>query len=271
MEIRWQRVIWTQGPRRSFHAVGLQCPKSWANCSPSLPRRLKLKFKRGSLPAVMPLEFVGCIGGCDENLRQILDLKYLQGPARAPSQPGNLPKEAPGSLNGTIHSCGQRVLAPLPPPAPAHRTPPALTTAAGNDAVMCNCGEEALLLTVRKEGPNQGRQFYKCNTGSCRFFLWSEQQEPDNRPNGAPGFPAPAPGSSLPGQRSSAGPRRAGSDPGASTGRGGPLCRCDQPVVTRTVQKEGPNKGRQFHTCSKLREQQCGFFEWADDSLLPGK
>ena len=35
--------------------------------------------------------------------------------------------------------------------------------------------------------------------------------------------------------------------------------------VRRTVQKEGPNKGRQFYTCSKPREDQCGFFEWADD------
>ncbi|XP_070811476.1 DNA topoisomerase 3-alpha isoform X1 [Pituophis catenifer annectens] len=240
-------------------------------CKPPPVHRLKLKFKRGSLPAMMPLEFVGCVGGCDENLRQILDLKYLQGPARAPTQPRNLPKEAPSSLNGTIHSRGQCMLAPVPPPTPAHRTPPTFANVAGNDAVMCNCGEEALLLTARKEGPNQGRQFYKCNTGSCRFFLWSDQQEPDNRPNGTSGFLAPPPGSSLPGPRSSAGPRRTGSDPGASASRGGggPLCRCDQPVVTRTVQKEGPNKGRQFHTCSKPREQQCGFFEWADDSLLP--
>ena len=42
----------------------------------------------------------------------------------------------------------------------------------------------------------------------------------------------------------------------------------------RTVQKEGPNKGRQFCTCSKPREDQCGFFEWADDvptsNITPG-
>ncbi|KAM3826915.1 DNA topoisomerase 3-alpha isoform 1-T1 [Vipera latastei] len=235
-------------------------------CRPPPVHRLKLKFKRGSLPAMMPLEFVGCIGGCDENLRQILDLRYLQGPARIPTQPRNLPSEAPGSLGGTIHSRGQRVLASAPPPASAHRTPPALTNEDKNNAVVCNCGEEALLLTVRKEGPNQGRQFYKCNTGSCQFFLWSDQQEPEN---GTSGLLAPPPSSSLPGQRSAAGPRRAGSNPGASAGQGGPLCRCEQPAVTRTVQKEGPNKGRQFHTCCKPREQQCGFFEWADESVLP--
>ncbi|XP_070617542.1 DNA topoisomerase 3-alpha [Erythrolamprus reginae] len=243
-------------------------------CKPAPVHRLKLKFKRGSLPPVMPLEFVGCIGGCDETLRQILDLKYLQGPARAPTQPRNLPQEAPRPLNGTaLPSRGQRLLAPAAPPAPAPRTPPpppAPADVAGNDAVVCNCGEEALLLTVRKEGPNQGRQFYKCNSGSCRFFLWSDQQGPDHRPNGTSGFPAPPAGSSLPGQRSAARPRRADSDPGDGAGRGvAPLCRCNQPVVSRTVQKDGPNKGRQFHTCEKPREQQCGFFEWADESAWP--
>lgn len=254
---------------RAEASVLLGCSASSPGLIAPLPScRLKLKFKRGSLPAMMPLEFVGCIGGCDENLRQILDLRYLQGPARIPTQPRNLPSEAPGSLGGAIHSRGQRVLAWAPPPAPAHRTPPALTNEDKNNAVVCNCGEEALLLTVRKEGPNQGRQFYKCNTGSCQFFLWSDQQEPEN---GTSGLLAPPPSSSLPGQRTAAGPRRAGSNPGASAGQGGPLCRCEQPAVTRTVQKEGPNKGRQFHTCSKPREQQCGFFEWADESVLPGK
>ena len=37
-----------------------------------------MKFKRGSLPPMMPLEFVGCIGGCDETLREVLNLKYLR-------------------------------------------------------------------------------------------------------------------------------------------------------------------------------------------------
>ncbi len=37
------------------------------------------------------------------------------------------------------------------------------------------------------------------------------------------------------------------------------------PVCMRTVQKDGANQGRQFYTCSKPREDQCGFFEWADD------
>ena len=43
------------------------------------------------------------------------------------------------------------------------------------------------------------------------------------------------------------------------------MCNCGNEAVQRTVQKEGPNKGRMFFTCSKPREDQCGFFEWADN------
>uniref|UniRef100_A0A8C1ZDN9 DNA topoisomerase n=1 Tax=Cyprinus carpio TaxID=7962 RepID=A0A8C1ZDN9_CYPCA len=51
------------------------CP----TCHPYPVHMLKLKFKRGSLPPMMPLEFVGCIGGCDETLREVLNLRYIRG------------------------------------------------------------------------------------------------------------------------------------------------------------------------------------------------
>lgn len=41
-----------------------------------------------------------------------------------------------------------------------------------------------------------------------------------------------------------------------------PQCGCGSTCRVQTVSKEGPNKGRQFFTCSKPREQQCKFFEW---------
>ncbi|XP_061455143.1 DNA topoisomerase 3-alpha [Rhineura floridana] len=241
-------------------------------CKPHPVHRLKLTFKRGSLPAMMPLEFVGCIGGCDETLRQILDLKYLQRPPRPlqlANQPTNL-LQANHSLNRIdSNQNSHRLLppAPLAPPArAAQNRPPALVDADRNNVVVCNCGEEAVLLTVRKEGANQGRQFYKCSAGSCNFFLWADQQ-PESRGRGVPRSFAPPPGPLHRGEGGSGRSWSDGSDPGRGGGEQGAVCRCDQPTVTRTVQKEGPNKGRQFHTCSKLREQQCGFFQWADENM----
>lgn len=43
------------------------------------------------------------------------------------------------------------------------------------------------------------------------------------------------------------------------------MCKCEEEAVLRTVQKEGPNKGKQFYTCPKSRQEQCQFFEWSDD------
>lgn len=221
------------------------------------PARLKLKFKRGSLPPTMPLEFVGCIGGCDETLREILDLRFSRGPPRA-SQPASQPSnylQASQSLN-------RMDAGPWTPPLPA-------TAAGGSNSVTCNCGREAVLLTVRKEGPNQGRQFYKCSAGGCGFFLWAEA-------GGPPSSASRPPGGSL-GRPPATGDRRGGSgrpgdDGGGGGGGGGSMsCLCSQPAVTRTVQKDGPNKGRQFHTCAKPREQQCGFFQWVDENVAPGE
>ncbi|XP_060059192.1 DNA topoisomerase 3-alpha isoform X2 [Erinaceus europaeus] len=237
-------------------------------CQPHPVYRLKLKFKRGSLPPTMPLEFVGCISGCDETLREILDLKFSRALPRTTQPSGYL--QASQSLNrmdSSQHSHhpqlpGSSHIGPSKAPV---RTLPSPTATGERNSVTCNCGQEALLLTVRKEGPNQGRQFYKCSGGSCNFFLWADSQ---------PGARAPP----------SSGPRPVGSSLVCPPGSGGHFgtfgssgdnsntgtaCLCSQPAITLTVQKDGPNKGRQFHTCAKPREQQCGFFQWVDENMPP--
>ncbi|KAJ7305990.1 hypothetical protein JRQ81_010356 [Phrynocephalus forsythii] len=248
-------------------------------CSRPHPvHRLKLKFKPGSLPPLMPLEFVGCIGGCDETLREVLDLRYLQGPPRTSQWAGQ--QTDPLQVNHSSNHTGGRqtshnlpLAGPRVPPARTAQNHPASLVNRGrnnnnedNNAVVCNCGQEAVLLTVRKEGPNHGRQFYKCSAGTCGFFLWDNQPADDASGGVARGF-APLSGT-LPGvDRRPARSWGKGPDPGG--GGGDVVCRCDQLAATRTVQKEGPNKGRPFHTCSKPREQQCGFFQWADENLAP--
>lgn len=239
------------------------CP----TCRPHPVHMLKFKFRRGSLPPMMPLEFVGCIGGCDETLTEVLDLKYL----KAGGGGGADPRPAPsGRATGTAPTRRPNPPPPVsvsswtaPPPPPPGGASNGRTSS--NDAIVCNCGQDAILLTVRKDGPNQGRQFYKCNAGTCNFFLWANE----SGQQGPPAVP-PSRGSHL---RPSLGFRNGsgdGSRSGGSEDHGGePMCNCNQAAVTRTVQKEGPNKGRMFHTCGKPREQQCGFFQWADENVPP--
>ena len=46
---------------------------------------------------------------------------------------------------------------------------------------MCKCNEEAILLTVVKDGQNKGRKFWKCRKGehaACKFFEWDDEPPP---------------------------------------------------------------------------------------------
>ncbi|CAJ1075858.1 DNA topoisomerase 3-alpha [Xyrichtys novacula] len=273
------------------------CP----TCQPHPVHMLKFKFRRGSLPPTMPLEFVGCIGGCDETLREVLDLKYLRAGAAGPGEGGN----GRGSMGGGGGSGGRggqgrgddhfppsswpprpkpprpsnpnprTSLPSIPSWTPQPRHPPrggsggGVGTDTNNDAIMCNCGQDAVLLTVRKDGPNQGRQFYKCSAGSCNFFLWADQPSEQGSPPQSRGPPLhlpqpPRPSLGFGNNHSRGGGRGQEGDDGGQT-----MCNCNETAVTRTVQKDGPNKGRMFHTCGKPRDQQCGFFQWADENVPP--
>ncbi|XP_076293388.1 topoisomerase 3-alpha isoform X2 [Lasioglossum baleicum] len=148
-----------------------------------------------------------------------------------------------------------------------------------NAVIMCRCHENAIQLTVRKEGPNQGRLFYKCakpqGTG-CDFFLWASDTapQPQNSGNRNTNYMANTTNTYAGPSTSSTWGQSANSSvrPGASWGQndtsesGSIKCNCNQLAKERTVQKDGPNKGRLFYSCPKPMNESCNFFQWADDT-----
>ncbi|XP_061740244.1 DNA topoisomerase 3-alpha [Nerophis ophidion] len=245
-----------------------------STCQPRPVHMLKLRFRRGSLPAMMPLEFVGCIGGCDETLREVLDLKYLMSGAG-----GRGEDPRPGTSRTSSARAPISNPRPSAPPSalswpPQPRPPPggsSISAQNNNDVIVCNCGQDAILLTVRKDGPNQGRQFYKCNSGTCNFFLWADEPSHQGTQHSRGPPPPPPPRISQP-PRPSLGFRNAAWGDGGGRPEGGSvgvMCNCNEAAVKRTVMKDGPNKGRTFHVCGKPREQQCNFFQWADENSPP--
>jgi len=47
------------------------------------------------------------------------------------------------------------------------------------DKVRCLCKKEASLFTVKKEGVNKNREFYKCELNVCDFFAWNDSKNYD--------------------------------------------------------------------------------------------
>ncbi|XP_022093607.1 DNA topoisomerase 3-alpha-like [Acanthaster planci] len=296
-------------------------------CKPGPVKKIQFKFKRGSVPAMMPTEYTGCVGGCDAMLKEALDLNlaYLR-PATQPQVPttnarndrgrggaqrgGGGGNNRGGGRGGAFGTGGagfgsgrrgggarggggagfggpnQRGGRGFSSNAPQSRPPLnqlpaggqsffAGSGGSGDNAVVCDCGNDALKLTVKKEGPNNGRQFYKCNSGNCNFFLWADENStPNDSSSNQSSLGRKAGENSWNAQYSTGNTWSSGSS-GYESGKdsssglrtnnwGEVMCQCGQAAVLRTVQKEGPNKGRDFHCCGKPQGKQCKFFEWAD-------
>ncbi|KAL4130516.1 hypothetical protein PRIC2_006512 [Phytophthora ramorum] len=102
--------------------------------------------------------------------------------------------------------------------------------------------------TVRKEGPNKGRQFYTCRRSqtdnSCGYFQWKDEVTAET--SGVTMVPTTARGASASGDA----PRCSGHD---------------APCALRKTRKAGPNQNREFYSCSFQGPESCGYFEWKDE------
>ncbi|KAJ7340489.1 hypothetical protein OS493_003239 [Desmophyllum pertusum] len=74
-------------------------------CQPGDVHKIRFKFKRGSVPPMMPLEYTGCVGGCDDTLRELLDLKDL---TRLPSESGVSTSTGRGRQNSQPSNRGNK-------------------------------------------------------------------------------------------------------------------------------------------------------------------
>ncbi|XP_012256009.2 DNA topoisomerase 3-alpha [Athalia rosae] len=140
-----------------------------------------------------------------------------------------------------------------------------------DNTILCTCHEEAKKLTVRKEGLNQGRQFYKCakpQGSGCEFFLWAEDESMQaTHHNDNDQQPSRSNNSNNDNQtRQRPTNTRADRDTRNSSTHKGPVtCTCGEPARKLTVHKEGPNKGKEFYGCPKGIGSGCKFFKWAGE------
>ncbi|KZS99267.1 prokaryotic type I DNA topoisomerase [Sistotremastrum niveocremeum HHB9708] len=122
----------------------------------------------------------------------------------------------------------------------------------------CQCGQPAAERTVTKENENKGRAFWTCgNNKTCTFFEWVEGTSTE-------GAARASRGATL---------KRAPTDNELRPSRNQTVpssCKCDLTPVMRTVNKEGPNKGRHFWVCPNSEKARCDHFVWDDEQKAEG-
>ena len=151
---------------------GDQCPRCGEGYYKS-----KFDIPLGAAPPHMVGKYKSCLK-CDKDMKEICQLR-ISGPtqnsnnnrqqpaARANTedrQPQNQPRKR--KSDSFSDSSSKRQMPPPPPPS------------GSTGVVQCNCGQPAGSRVTQKSGVNQGRSFYTCDSRSCNFFQWTDQEAP---------------------------------------------------------------------------------------------
>ena len=294
--------VWLPGTVREAGVEEREC----GECR-NKPRLIRLSVSRQAMAPFFPDQHTGCLGGCDTDLLTVLGIDKLNSGAQtnAPQQHdrrggggggggaraggggggggaraghantggavrgGAMPRQNRGAARGGARGRGGGHGNTQPRGGrggggAGHRQDESgygsFPDTPGDDdggTVACNCGLQSVKRTVQKEGDNKGREFFTCSKNrdeQCGFFQWADEEPRSNS--------RPQQNRVQPQQRhnqfNNTGARNDDNDLEIN-------CNCGQPSARRTVQKDGANKGREFFTCSKNRDEQCRFFQWADE------
>ncbi|KAJ1911822.1 DNA topoisomerase 3-alpha, partial [Tieghemiomyces parasiticus] len=259
------------------------------------PRLLELSYRPGSFPIGYPSPYRGCLGGCDETLTELFNVRRPSGTAtstvgpqsrvstatagqplrRYPSGQLLRPTTPSADFNGSLSRNESSSSFGNPGTAYSTLTVPANGGGGGinqpDPSVQCLCGTPAVMRVTRKDGPNKDRTFYICanpRESQCDFFQWSDAAEFSS----AMGAAAAANTNATHHRNSTALLPSTQVLNGfhqhlqaSSTSDSARIqCRCNLLAVSAVAQSAGPNQGRTYFKCSKSY-QACQFFQWGDE------
>ncbi|KAG0492519.1 hypothetical protein HPP92_005917 [Vanilla planifolia] len=212
-----RNVVWLPGAISEANVTGNVCPR----CTPGPVFLIQFKFRRLEIPPNYDVDYLGCVGGCDDILRELIEIcgtgSRNATPMTARGEP-SVPLNNQRRHNGTnlCTSCRQTGHSSndcSSQPSRSGRSQSSGAVSSRNGNILCDCGEPCALKTANTE-KNRGRNFYCCQARVCNTFIWE-----DNQDNGAAQGRGMAHGSG--GRSSSTTGRRGGRGRGRGRGQRG--------------------------------------------------
>ncbi|CAN1250035.1 DNA topoisomerase 3-alpha [Linum perenne] len=253
-----RNVVWLPGPVLEATVTTNTC----SSCAPGPVYLIQFKFRQVEIPPGFNVDHLGCIGGCDETLRQLTEMcgtgNRGQGRGRAAPMASN-PRQghsAPMASNprqgqNPCIYCNQAGHASMDCPTQQQSASRSARNRGTNQqnqqsssSVSCStCGSPCTVRTANTAN-NRGRKFYSCNSQACNFFVWE-----DSLANGVAQRSAPRQANSAVSSSSAASSRRRGggrsnSSRGRGVQNGGPAN--DATFVTATGESIS---GRRCYVC----------------------
>lgn len=241
-----RNAVWLPGPVLEATITNNICN----SCTPGPVYLIQFKFRQLEIPPGFNVNHLGCIGGCDETLRQLIEIcgtgSRVQARGRPPTTtPSNGPPTTTPSNPQRSNSrqapciyCYQTGHASTDCPsrisATRHVQSHGMNQQNGESSIPCStCGTPCVLRTANTAN-NRGRKFYSCSSQACNFFVWE-----DNLNNGSASRSAPRPNMS-----------NSASNPSRRGGRGRGVQNAGRAADVTFVSATGePISGRRCFVC----------------------
>ncbi|GMI98096.1 topoisomerase 3alpha [Hibiscus trionum] len=170
-----RNAIWLPGSILEAAVTSNIC----TSCNPGPVNLIQFKFRQIEIPPGFNANHLGCIGGCDDTLRQLIEIcgtgSRMSARGRGPTTTSsNVPRS---SNHGVCIHCQQTGHSSNDCPSQFSRSRNSrsrVNSQNGEPSVSCStCDTPCVLRTANTEN-NRGRKFYSCPSQECNFFIWED-------------------------------------------------------------------------------------------------
>ncbi|KAH9717269.1 DNA topoisomerase 3-alpha [Citrus sinensis] len=158
------------------------------SCTPGPVYLIQFKFRQHEIPPGFNVNHLGCIGGCDETLRQLIEIcgtgSRIPARGRGPTASSNNGQQSNHRQRACIY-CQQmgHSSSDCPSQFSGSRNARAngMNPQSGESSIQCTtCGTPCVLRTANTAN-NRGRKFYSCSSQECNFFVWEDDAKNGTR------------------------------------------------------------------------------------------
>ncbi|TXG74852.1 hypothetical protein ES288_1Z004400v1 [Gossypium darwinii] len=171
-----RNAIWLPGSILEAAVTSNIC----SSCNPGPVYLIQFKFRQIEIPPGFNANHLGCIGGCDDTLRQLIEIcgtgSRMSARGRGPTTTSSNGQRSSNRHNACIH-CQQTGHSSNDCPSQFSRSRNSQSptnSQNGEPSVSCStCGMPCVLRTANTAN-NRGRKFYSCPSQECNFFIWED-------------------------------------------------------------------------------------------------
>ncbi|XP_059315421.1 DNA topoisomerase 3-alpha [Lycium ferocissimum] len=177
-----RNAVWLPGPVSEASVTENIC----TSCSPGPVFKIQFKFRRLEIPPNYSVQHLGCIGGCDDILRQLVEIcgtgsrnaANTSGRGRGNPSASSSAQRSNSRAQSSCAYCRQTGHLSSDCPSQASRGRAARSQEVdlqnGEPSIPCNsCGAPCILRTANTAN-NRGRKFFSCQSQECNFFVWED-------------------------------------------------------------------------------------------------